>query len=537
MSKTLLVARREYVENLRTKTFWIGILLFPVIIGAFVLVSRLLARSKDQRAYAVLDYSQGAWLSDEISKRSLNRDVGQFLQARGKPSDRPKTPAEFRSALEKAKDQLGNPKVGAIFDVFLAMPDDDVQQLIDAGADGKPPMGVMLKHLPKLSGAMQQFDAKEMGKVFADLSMGKYRRVELASLGLDPAADHEATEAKLRDKVNSGDLFAYFVISEDQAVEEAGTGLPKLAGRYVSTNVTDADLRRWYAGLAAEVVRERRVGALKLSKEQARALQDDFSFRPRTVTSTGAEEDVSAEKLAGDWAPMVFVYLLWIAVFSISQMLLTNTVEEKSNRIIEVLLSSVSPHQLMTGKILGIAATGLTMIGSWVVFALLGVQLIDLEVRWSSVVSNPLYLASFVGYFLAGYMIYAAVLVAIGSVCNSLKEAQNLMQPVILVLMVPVIAMVFVVQDPNGTVSRILTYIPIYTPFLMMNRAGGPPPMWEYVATTILILLTITVAIWSAGRIFRVGVLMTGKPPKLREILGWLIRPPRDSTTGSNARS
>src|SRR5690606_22357770 len=166
-----------------------------------------------------------------------------------------------------------------------------------------------------------------------------------------------------------------------------------------------------------------------------------------------------------------FVYLLWIAVFSIAQMLLTNTVEEKSNRIIEVLLSSVSPHQLMNGKILGIAATGLTMIGSWVVFALIGLKVVDLDVAWSAVVSDPLYLGSFIGYFLAGYLIYAAVLVAIGSVCNSLKEAQNLMQPVILVLMVPVIAMFFVVRDPNGTVARILTYIPVYTPFLMMNRA------------------------------------------------------------------
>jgi ABC-2 type transport system permease protein len=249
-----------------------------------------------------------------------------------------------------------------------------------------------------------------------------------------------------------------------------------------------------------------------------------------SVSATGAEEKVSAEKVAGDWAPMGFVYLLWIAVFSIAQMLLTNTVEEKSNRIIEVLLSSVSAHQLMTGKILGIAATGLTMIGSWVIFALIGIKIVDLDLRWVSVIRNPLYLASFIGYFLAGYMIYAAVLVAIGSVCNSLKEAQNLMQPVILLLMVPLIAMVFVVQDPNGTVSRILTYVPIYTPFLMMNRAGGPPPAWEYVATTILIVATIAVSFWAAGRVFRVGVLMTGKPPKLREIVGWMMRPTGDAT-------
>src|SRR5690606_27568798 len=153
-----------------------------------------------------------------------------------------------------------------------------------------------------------------------------------------------------------------------------------------------------------------------LTREQANALRAEFRFDQRTVSRTGVEEEVDEAKVANKWAPVVFVYLLWIAVFSIAQMLLTNTVEEKSNRIIEVLLSSVSPHQLMNGKILGIAATGLTMIGSWVVFALIGLKVVDLDVAWSAVVSDPLYLGSFIGYFLAGYLIYAAVLVAIGSV-------------------------------------------------------------------------------------------------------------------------
>ncbi len=80
-------------------------------------------------------------------------------------------------------------------------------------------------------------------------------------------------------------------------------------------------------------------------------------------------------------------------------------------------------------------------------------------------------------------------------------------------------------QDPNGTVARIFTYIPIYTPFLMMNRAGGPPPLWEYGASTVLILVSLVIAFWGAAKIFRVGILMTGKPPRIREILRWLRAP------------
>jgi ABC-2 type transport system permease protein len=193
----------------------------------------------------------------------------------------------------------------------------------------------------------------------------------------------------------------------------------------------------------------------------------------------------------------------------------------------EVLLSSVSPSQLMSGKIWGIAATGLTMVLSWVGFALLGVWLAPMIINGfdfplMAVVGDPRYLISFVAYFMAGYLLYAAVLVAIGSVCNTLKEAQNLMQPVIIMLIVPLVAMIPIVQEPNGLVAKVMSYIPLFTPFTMMNRAGGPPETYEYVITGILLLATVIFAFKAAGKIFRVGVLMTGKPPKLREIFGWL---------------
>ena len=120
------------------------------------------------------------------------------------------------------------------------------------------------------------------------------------------------------------------------------------------------------------------------------------------------------------------------------------------------------------------------------------------------------------------YLLYAAILVALGSVCNSLKEAQNLMQPVMMTLFIPLVAMVFVTQEPNGLVAKVLSFIPLFTPFTMMNRAGGPPETWEYVATSALLLATIWLVMKAAGKVFRVGVLMTGNPPKLKEIFGWL---------------
>src|SRR5690606_18333241 len=102
------------------------------------------------------------------------------------------------------------------------------------------------------------------------------------------------------------------------------------------------------------------------------------------------------------------------------------------------------------------------------------------------------------------------------------KEAQNLMQPVMMILMVPLIAMMFITQEPNGVVAKFMSFVPLFTPFTMMNRAGGPPETWEYVVSGILLAVTIWFAFKAAGKIFRVGVLMTGKPPKLKEIFGWL---------------
>ncbi|MDP7400205.1 MAG: hypothetical protein QF541_25305, partial [Lentisphaeria bacterium] len=79
--------------------------------------------------------------------------------------------------------------------------------------------------------------------------------------------------------------------------------------------------------------------------------------------------------------------------------------------------------------------------------------------------------------------------------------------------------------DPNGTLARVLTYIPPFTPFLMMNRAGGPPEIWEYFVTTAIIIVSTAIAFWGAAKIFRIGILMTGKPPKVREVLRWLRAP------------
>ncbi len=492
-SKTLLVARREFLENVRTKTFWLGILALPALLAISLGAGVVLAKLKETKSYAVLDLSQdgiGARI-ERAARTPDTKDMMQLLRGTGLPQKLQEIKAKYQDVTEPGTDgrdrEMPDEMRRELQRAMLDIPASDFEKLMEHGS--------------------------------AATSSDKFEFVDLAELEL---ADRpiEEQRKKLQELVEAKKLFAFFEIGADP--------LKRLDDfRYVSNNVTDSALRKNYDAAATSVVQKMRIEDAGIDARIARSLQEVVRFREQKLGAGGAAEDVKAGDKASKWAPVGFVYLLWIAIMTAAQMLLTNTVEEKSNRIIEVLLSSVSPLQLMAGKVWGIAATGMTLVLSWVACALLGVWMAPklipgLDLPLLDIIGDPLYLVSFVGYFLAGYLLYAAILVGLGSVTNSLKEAQNLLQPIFVILIVPLVSMLFLVEEPNGTVAKVLSYIPLFTPFTMMNRAGGPPEAYEYVLTSALLLVSIWLAFRAAGKVFRIGVLMTGNPPKLKEIVSWL---------------
>ena len=494
-SKTMLVAQREYLENVRTKTFWISIFIVPVLIAASIGIGALLRQFKEVQRYTVVDLGDG-----QLARRAER---------------------EFRqSDAQIVFKLLGD----------LAQQDEPDQQLLELAQqlkDVKPGEQPTGEQMLAIFNWMQQQSPETMAKFEGIGTSKRYDYVTLDDLGIGEG-DSETQQKELNKLVQDGDLFAYFVLGANP-LESLSDFL------YVSNNLTDKALPNAYQNTLTTLVQGDRIREKGISKQVATHIQERLRFSDdrkniKQVDESGETKEVTDENIIDKWAPIGFVYFLWIAIFSIANLLLTNTIEEKSNRIIEVLLSSVSPGQLMRGKIWGIAFTGLTIVGTWVGFALLAAWLAPTLLGDGGgflsmllpALGNTSYLISFLLYFLGGYMLYAAVLVAIGSVCNTLKEAQNLMQPVVMVLMVPLISMVFVTQEPNGIVAKVLSFIPLFTPFTMMNRAGGPPETWEYVVTGLLLVLTIWFAFKAAGKVFRVGVLMTGNPPKVKEILGWL---------------
>jgi ABC-2 type transport system permease protein len=504
MYRALLVAQREFLENIRTKGFWLSILMMPIMLLLIGIVPLLVSSTREVQTFTVVDES--GWLQQAVAYELEMSDVRAYLRA--EPSDDIRTPLDkIKSDLKDANDEVLNDVARAILDVNHQL-------------DAQAPLYVVdffHLHRTEISSWWQQLDAESRGELSNRISSNHFR--------YEAVADRSIQD--LNQAVRNNELFAYIVLGADPVSSDAGF-------RFVSNNLTDRELLNWYGRHVTKVVRAERLKSENIDAEIAEWINQPTEFAAKQIDDTGQEEEVDSTDVVRQWAPVVFVYLLWISVLINTQMLLTNTIEEKSNKLIEVLLSSISPIVLMAGKILGIALTGLTIIGSWLLMAigffiflprLIG---LDIPLDITAVAIDPWFLGSFFVYFLLGYLLYAAILVGLGSVCNNLKEAQNLMLPVQLVQMLPILLMVPIGRDPNGTLAQILSYIPPLTPFVMMNRAAGPPTTMEYVITTLLLLISVVIALWFAAKIFRIGILLTGKPPGLRQIFTWLRTPVTD---------
>ncbi|MFT6042408.1 MAG: ABC-2 type transport system permease protein, partial [Gammaproteobacteria bacterium] len=299
-------------------------------------------------------------------------------------------------------------------------------------------------------------------------------------------------------------------------------------GQYWGSNLADSDLKNRIQRSINRTLQRSELEARGLDVDAVAEVNDTtLKLAALDPKKEAGKEEVSTADQIRQWAPVGFVYLLWIGIFTISQMLLNNTVEEKSNRIIEVLLSSVTAGELMMGKLAGIAGIGLTMIGVWMgslvtILSLSAGPEAEFPTMLLDVLLGSGLIYWFVLYFCLGYLLYAGIFLAIGSLCNTIKDAQNLMGPVMLVMMVPIITMMFIPKDPNGTLATILSWIPLYTPFTMMNRAAADPPMFDKIGTLILLVVFTLFTLVMVGRIFRAGILRTGQPPKIRELLSWM---------------
>jgi ABC-2 type transport system permease protein len=218
--------------------------------------------------------------------------------------------------------------------------------------------------------------------------------------------------------------------------------------------------------------------------------------------------------------PIGFLLLMFTVIMMTATPMMQGVVEEKMQRIAEVLLGSVRPFDLMLGKLLGMTAVSLTITTVYLGGAYWA--------AWKYGFDNsipPQLLLWFVIFQALAALMYGSLFIAVGAACTDMKETQNLMWPVMLLAMLPMFLMGSVLQEPNSTVATTISFVPFATPMLMILRQSVPPgvPSWQPLLGVVLVLLTTLLCVWAAGRIFRVGLLMQGKGAKLGEMLRWIF--------------
>lgn len=259
---------------------------------------------------------------------------------------------------------------------------------------------------------------------------------------------------------------------------------------------------------------------------------------PRADSLTRVRADVTSERLSergrGDSgvAAMIFgfliAFLLYMMIILYGQNILRGVLEEKTTRVAEVVISSVTPETLLAGKVIGVGAVGLTQQVVWLGFAgLLSIYGLSSAAAMGVTFTMPhvtaFQIIAFILFFLLGYTFYAALFAAVGAMCSSQEEANQASQPVMMLLVASIIVIQPIMAAPTGTMANVMSMLPFSAPIVMpLVMASTDVPVWHVVVALAGLAVACVGAIWVSGRIYRVGLLMTGKRPSLKELARWI---------------
>ncbi|CAI8297891.1 MAG: Uncharacterised protein [Formosa sp. Hel3_A1_48] len=300
---------------------------------------------------------------------------------------------------------------------------------------------------------------------------------------------------------------------------------------------------------------EKRIGELKLKK-----LGVDLSKIKAAKTSIDMNQEnfegVKTSK-TGSFLKLMFGgaagYLLFMFIIIYGNLIMRSVIEEKTSRIIEVIISSVKPIQLMLGKIFGTSLAGITQFAIWIILIgvlsvaasfFFGVDLSatpqqemmagaisdtstnsELQALISEFHSLPLLnlVIAFILFFTGGYLLYSSLYAAIGAAVDNETDTQQFLMPVVMLLVVGFYVGFFTaLEDPHGTISTVFSYIPFTSPIVMLIRIPFGVPIWEQAVSFSILIITFMLTVWTAAKIYRVGILMYGKKPTYKELIKWL---------------
>jgi ABC-type Na+ efflux pump permease subunit len=334
---------------------------------------------------------------------------------------------------------------------------------------------------------------------------------------------------EISDRIRRGELDALVMVPEGiiDPPKAHSEKLPTLA--YHSDNPNDDIARKWLVETTNNEVRGRRFRLAGIDQAAADRLNrpvmlDNLGLVERDHTAPGTTPAIKAaakvDRIRSAVVPAVLMFVMFFVIMTSAPQLLNSVIEEKMSKISEVLLGSITPFELMMGKLLGNTAIALVMAslyvgGGFAVAAYHG---------YADVVS-PWLLAALGLYLVLAIMLYGSLYMAVGSACSELKDAQSLMMPVMLLSMLPVLVWTAVLQNPSSPLSVGISLFPPASPFLMLMRLAlrPAPPAWQVGLSVILTAATAILCVWAAGKIFRTGLLMQGKAPNFRELARWVM--------------
>ncbi len=338
---------------------------------------------------------------------------------------------------------------------------------------------------------------------------------------------------ELSEQVRRQDIYAFVEIPADvmdvelpltldQAVDFAAQ-LPKI--RFFSEDSTFSGARTWLGSVINSFVKAERLGAAGIDPLLVEKASIPVPVRGLGLLEKSADgqvrEATEKNELLTIFLPLGVMLLMFMVIFMASQPMLESVLEEKSQRIAEVLLGSANPYQLMTGKLLGGVGGSLTILAIY-----LGGGLLMVWYRgWTEFIPLDL-IPWFVVFQICGVLFFAAIFMAVGASVTQLKEAQSMLMPVWVLMMTPMFIWFMVIREPNGPLATWFSFFPPATPTMMMLRmsTGATIAAWQPALALLLLVGSTVVCIYIAARIFRVGLLWQGKTPRFNELLQWAFR-------------
>jgi ABC-2 type transport system permease protein len=340
----------------------------------------------------------------------------------------------------------------------------------------------------------------------------------LTVVTLDPAEDLEAAKTPLTREPPAGGStstrLALIVVHRDAVARADGAERFGSYDFFIRAKLDDRLIDEISGGIRESIV-DARLRTSGLDRRAIDALTRVDRVASRTVTTAGEE---GTNRVLNMVMPAAFMGLLLISVMLSGQYLLTTTVEEKANRVVEVLLSAVSPMELMAGKILGQMAVGLLVL---TLYAGLGIMALLAFASFGLI--DPMLIVFLLVFYLLAYLSMGAIMAAVGSAVNEMREAQGLMTPIMLLVMIPWILWMPISRDPNSVFATVLSFIPPISNFVMMLRLASatPPPLWQAFLAIVVGAVGGYASLWIAAKVFRIGLLMYGKPPTFATLVRW----------------